>query len=272
MNTTDIMNIALELAGFKEVPGDSEIFYHGENIKRILFGIDISDDDLSKAEELGADLVISHHSPNRAWRDEYITVLDRQVEFMVSAGVPLELAQEAVAPIKKRYMVDRSEIREHTLSLAQRLDMPLMNIHQPCDELGRKILHSVMQKLGDDRPVSELLNGYNEIPEIRESGSNAELVCGDLNSRVGKGIVMHGAGTDGGYPVATALFDHGVATVVYIHLTPRLPDGDDRERLIEDNKGNLIDTGHYPSDAVGINPFIRELERRGLEIIRCNGL
>lgn len=29
VNTQDIINIALELAGFKDTPGDSEIFHHG---------------------------------------------------------------------------------------------------------------------------------------------------------------------------------------------------------------------------------------------------
>lgn len=270
MNTTDIMKIALDLSGFKEIPSDSEIFHHGENIRRVLFGIDISDEDLIKAKELGIDLVISHHSPNRAWREVFTEVIERQVEFMVSAGVPLEIAQEAIVSIKSRYKTDRTAIREHTLSLAQELDMPLMNIHQPCDEIGRRILQSVVDRLGEDRLISELINGYNELPEIKESGDSVELVCGDLNSKIGKGIVIHGAGTDGGYLVATALFNYGVNTVVYIHLTSHQQG--DRERLIEDNKGNVIDTGHYPSDAIGINPLIQELERRELEIIRCNRL
>ncbi|MBE0448801.1 MAG: Nif3-like dinuclear metal center hexameric protein, partial [Actinobacteria bacterium] len=58
------MNIALEMAGFSVIPGDSEIFHPGDNIKSILFGIDIWDEDVSRAKELGVDLVISHHPPN----------------------------------------------------------------------------------------------------------------------------------------------------------------------------------------------------------------
>lgn len=270
MNTSDIMNIALDLSEFDDVPSDSEIFRHGEDIRTILFGIDIYDEDLSKAKELGADLVISHHAPNRAWGERFAEVIERQVELMVSAGVSLKIAQEAIVPIKKRYEVERSVIRDHIFSLAQELDMPLMNIHQPCDEIGRRVLQSVVDRLGEDRLISELVEGYSDIPEIKEGGNNVELVCGDSNSKIGKAIVIHGAGTNGGYSVANALFSHGVSTVVYIHLLSG--EGSDRENLTRENRGNLILTGHYPSDALGINPLIRELERRGLEIIRCNGL
>ncbi|WP_275266301.1 hypothetical protein [Calorimonas adulescens] len=35
MNTDDIMNIALEMSGFKEIPEDSEIYIKGDNIKKI---------------------------------------------------------------------------------------------------------------------------------------------------------------------------------------------------------------------------------------------
>lgn len=270
MNTTDIMNVALELSGFNDVPADSEIFHHGEGIRRVLFGIDINDADFVKAKELGLDLVISHHAPNRAWGERFTEVIERQIDFMVSAGVSPEIAQEAIVPIKQRFEADRSAIRDHTFSLAQEFDMPLMNIHQPCDEIGRRVLQSAVDRLGEDRLTAELVNRYNEIPEIKQGESTVELVCGDLNSKIGKGIVIHGAGTNGGYSVATALFNCGVSTVVYIHLLSG--EQADREKLVGENRGNLIVTGHYPSDALGINPLIRELERLGLKVMRCNGL
>lgn len=154
--------------------------------------------------------------------------------------------------------------------MARRLDISLMNIHQPCDEIGRRILQSVVDRLSENRSIGELVARYNEIVEIKESASPVELVCGNSQNKIGKAIVIHGAGTNGGYPVANALFNHGVNTVVYIHLLPHQKA--DRERLMRENKGNLIITGHYPSDAIGINPLIKELVRRGLEVRRCNNL
>ncbi len=270
MNTQDIMNIALELAGFKDIPGDSEIFHHGKNINRVLFGIDIWDGDLIKAKELGVDLVISHHPPNLIPGRRFAEVIDRQIEFMVSAGVPSEIAQKAIVPIRDEYRFNPLRTHEHIISLARKLDMPLMNIHQPCDEIGRQILQSIVDGLGENELVSELIDRYNEIVEIKGSGKPVELVCGNSQNNIGKAIVIHGAGTNGGYQVANVLFSYRVNTVVYIHLLPHQKA--DRERLMREDKGNLIITGHYPSDALGINPFIRELEKGGLEVLRCNGL
>ena len=270
MNTTDIMNIALNLAGFDDVPGDSEIFHHGENIRRILFGIDIRDDDLIRAKEMGMDLVISHHPPNFTPGKRFVEVIDKQIEFMVAAGVPLKEARDAIVPRRKEYEFNPLRTQDDIISLCRKLDMPLMNIHQPCDEVGRRILQTVLDNLGQENTVQELINSYNDLEEIKKAGASAELVCGKLDANIGKAILIHGAGTNGGYLVANTLFKYGVNTVVYIHLLPHQKA--DRERLKRENKGNLITTGHYPSDALGINPLITELERRGLEVVRCNGL
>ncbi len=270
MNTAEIMNIALELAGFDEVPGDSEIFNPGEKIRKILFGIDIWDEDLSRAKEIGMDLVISHHPPNLTPGKRFAEVIDKQIEFMVRAGVPLAVAREVIVPIREEYTFNPLRTHDEIIALSHKLRMPLMNIHQPCDEVGRKILQSVIDNLGPDGTIRELMNSYNKLDEIKKAGEAVELICGSLDAKIGEGIVIHGAGTNGGYPVANALFSYGVNTVVYIHLLPH--QNADRERLKKENKGNLIVTDHYPSDALGINPLINELERRGMEVVRCNGL
>ena len=270
MNTAEIMSIALELAGFNEVPGDSEIFHHGENIRMILFGIDIWDENLVRAKELGMDAVISHHPPNLTPGKRFAEVIDKQIDFMTRAGVPLTAAEEAITSIREEYKFNPLRTHEEIIALSRKLKMPLMNIHQPCDELGRRILQSVMDNIGEDRTVRDLMSSYNNLDEIKKAGEPVELICGSLDAYIGKGVVIHGAGTNGGYPVANALFSYGVNTVVYIHLLPHQKA--DRERLQKENMGNLIVTGHYPSDALGINPLINELERRGMEVVRCNDL
>jgi len=76
MNTQTIMDLALELSGLEYIPSDSQIYYPGENIKRILFGIDIREEDLVFAKQQGFDLVISHHPPHLIMDDGFISVLD----------------------------------------------------------------------------------------------------------------------------------------------------------------------------------------------------
>jgi len=41
LNTEEIMNVALKLAGLRDVPNDSAIFVSGRGIQKVLFGIDI---------------------------------------------------------------------------------------------------------------------------------------------------------------------------------------------------------------------------------------
>jgi hypothetical protein len=74
-------------------------------------------------------------------------------------------------------------------------------------------------------------------------------------------VVSHGAGTNGGYEIAKTYYEHGIGTVIYIHVSPA-----DLEKLKADGKGNLVVTGHVASDSVGINPFILELEKKGVSV------
>jgi len=75
--------------------------------------------------------------------------------------------------------------------------------------------------------------------------------------------VLHGAGTNGGYPVAACAFRHGIDTVIYIHCSH----GAIRHLAEEFPDKNLVVTGHIASDSLGINPFLAELSSRGIEVI-----
>ena len=52
-------------------------------------------------------------------------------------------------------------------------------------------------------------------------------------------------------------------SLIYIHVSPT-----DLKKLQADGKGNLIITGHIASDSVGITPFIRELEKKGISVTK----
>jgi len=95
MNTQEIMNLALDLSGFDKVPADSRIYNPGDNIERVLFGVDIGEEDLFFAKQQNFDLVISHHPPYHTHRSGFFKVLNRHKELMVGAGVGAEKAQKA---------------------------------------------------------------------------------------------------------------------------------------------------------------------------------
>jgi hypothetical protein len=268
MNTTEIMRMALDLCGFRDMPSDSAIFCSADNVHRILLGIDIEASDLHRAKAEGYDLVIAHHPLDET---VFTTTMLRHEELLLAVGVPPNLAKTAcmqnLAPYQKWMAgLPPNKTAQRLTSLAQELGLGLMNIHNSCDELGRIMFQKLIDELSETATVRDLMNRFLAIPEIEESGESVEMVCGSPDSSLGKAIMIHGAGTNGGYPVATALFECGINTVVYIHLnSPK-----QKLRLQEENKGNLILTGHYGSDSFGINPLIDALEARGIEVNCCN--
>ncbi len=265
MNTQEIMNVALQLAGMACVPGDSSIYYPGENIRRILFAVDVGAGELFIASERGFDAVVSHHPPRGAalplWE-----VYQRHVGLMVEAGVPQDEAQQAVAgTIANMKTAYQAGNHEHFPSLCRLLSIPFMNIHGPLDERGRQIMQAALDE-SQVETVGEVMEVLGALPEMSCAHSQVSLVAGSPSHRVGKVVVAHGCLTNGGYAVADTYFRHGIDTVVYIHVSHQ-----DGERLAREGRGNLIVSGHIASDLVGINPFLRALSARGLEVVALDG-
>jgi hypothetical protein len=50
------------------------------------------------------------------------------------------------------------------------------------------------------------------------------------------------------------------------------PEADLKEAREQRLAGNLVITGHMASDSIGINVYLDELERRGLDVIRAGGI
>ena len=143
------------------------------------------------------------------------------------------------------------------------MGLPLVGIHTPLDELGRQRLAEVAEGLPSDATVEELVRELSALPELSTAATEVEIRAGTPENPIGKVAVLHGAGTNGGYPVAACAFRHGINTVVYIHCSETAA-----RRLREEfPEKNLVVTGHIASDSLGINPFLTELEKRGLEVI-----
>ncbi|MCL4424576.1 MAG: Nif3-like dinuclear metal center hexameric protein [Firmicutes bacterium] len=262
MNTQEIMQMALDLVGMTEIPADSAIYLPGRGIRKVLFAIDIGVPELLLAKELDCDLVIAHH-PQAAVLS-FPQILDRHVDLMVSKGVPPAAAQKAITALK-----ESSEFRyqagnyEHVTGVAKLLGLPFMNIHNPLDELGRRIMQQTVDGLGEGATVGEVVAALQEIPELASAPTRVKVAAGRPGNPAGRVVVAHGAGTNGGYEVARTYFEYGIGTVVYIHV-----DYAQAVRLRAEGKGNLVVTGHIASDLIGINPFLRQLEETGLELVK----
>jgi putative NIF3 family GTP cyclohydrolase 1 type 2 len=265
MNTEEIMKLSLELAELKKVPEDSAIYLGGDNIAKILFGIDAGVPELLVAKQLGCDAVIAHHPQGGMAVANFSQVFKRHIQQMVVAGVPLEEAEKSVKKKLEELDVEaHTENYSHATDVAEFLRIPYMNIHTPLDEIGRKIMaKQIKSRIGKHSTVQDVVSALRELPEFKNAVTEIKIRLGKAENPAGKVVVSHGAGTNGGYEVAKTYFKNGIGTVVYIHIR-----SNDLEKLKTDNVGNLIVTGHIASDSVGINPLINELEKRNISVAK----
>jgi putative NIF3 family GTP cyclohydrolase 1 type 2 len=271
MNTEQLMRISLDMAGLSDVPGDSAIYHPGEDIHTVLFGIDIKAPEVMLASSMGFDAAISHHPTGGRARLHFHEVLYRHVDQMVTAGVPMDVARGLIEDLAEGHRVTASMSNyDHEPSVARLLDVPYLNIHTPLDEIGRRRLQAAADELPGTATVAELIAHLaGRFGEFGHADTKIELRVGKQDNAIGRVVMSHGAGTNGGYPVAKAYFDHGVDTVIYIHCRPA-----DSQRLIETfgTDKNLIVTGHIVSDSIGINPYLDRLRQEGLDVTTISGI
>jgi hypothetical protein len=234
-------------------------------------GIDIKAPELKIAADLGLDAAISHHPTGGQARLNFHNVLYRHVDQMTAAGVPVGLARDIVGEMAEAHRVTAAMSNyDHEPSVAQLLGLPYLNIHTPLDEIGRRRLQTAADELASGATVSDLIEHLGEsFGEFQHAATKIELRVGRPDNAIGKVVMSHGAGTNGGYPIAKAYFDHGVDTVIYIHCRPS-----DSKRLIEEygESKNLIVTGHIVSDSIGINPYVDTLRERGVDVVTLSGI
>ncbi|MGD2249987.1 MAG: hypothetical protein PVF58_16400 [Candidatus Methanofastidiosia archaeon] len=263
MNTEDLMQIALDMVGFSEIPGDSAIYYSGKKIKKVLFGVDLGVPELLLGHKLGYDCCVAHHPQGGKAFVKYYEVLLKHKDQLQKAGIPEKEAEKAVESLVQMAQIT-SQARNlyHAVSVAEKLKMPYLNIHNPLDELGRRIMDETVQNaVQKDSTVKDVVDALMTLPEFKTATTKIRVVLGNPDNTAGDVVVAHGAGTNGGYSVAKTYFDHGIGTVIYIHVKPG-----DLQKLKEYGKGNLIVSGHISSDMVGINPYLEELRTRGLTV------
>ncbi len=271
MDTDELMRIALDLAGFEGIPEDSAVYVPGDGIRRVLFGLDVETAELLMAQQMGYDAVIAHHPvgiSHRAWR-----VFERHVDLMVEAGVPAAAARKAIGPKLESLRVrGQAQNYEQVRMAARRLGVPLLNIHCPLDELGRRVMPGTVDELLRREPGASLAGvagALAALPAAQRAETEVAVRLGQPAAPAGRVVVAHGAFTNGGAAVARAYYEHGVDTVIYIHISSA-----ELQRLrasctdssAGQRQGQLIVTSHVVGDAFGIEPYIHALRERGLQV------
>lgn len=271
MNTREMVNIALKLAGLSEDTVDTEIGCVGEDVKRVLAGIDMSDATLLAAKQMEYDCVAEHHGiMGKAVRIGEQMYKDH-IRIMYENGVPVNVAQKAIeARAKQESDKMHSKNLNRQAEFAKFIGMPYVGIHTPADLIGQRIVQERMDILTKDNPfvtLKEILDALNEFPEVQHALQDPVIRVGNPDSYAGKVVVLF-AGVTGACPeVYRAMFDYGVGTLIMMHMND-----ENLKAVREQNKGNIVIAGHMASDSIGFNRILDAWEAAGIEVTRIGGI
>lgn len=260
----------LDLEKLKNPYSDTRILHETQKpIKKILAGIDIGTGEILLAKELGCDTVISHHPLGPALAD-LSDVMYLQAQVLAQYGVPINIAEgvlkerieevsRGTAPINHSRAVDAAKL----------LNINLVCVHTPCDNLAADFLDQYIKK-SKPETVGEIIKALKEIPEYREAAklkAGPRIFVGTEESSVGKiALTEITGGTEGSKEIYEKMAQAGLGTVIGMHLA------EEHRKSAQKAHINVVIAGHMSSDSIGINLFLDQLEKAGLEIIVCSGI
>lgn len=242
-------------------------------VKRVLAGIDIGDGELLLASQMNErgeniDLVISHHPVGRGLAS-LSDVMEMSVEVYESYGMPIHIAEKIHEERMK--IVGRSVHPSNiyrAVDVAKLLKVNFISTHTITDNLVDNFLRKLLEKT-NPHTVGDILDALQEIPEYKEAekmGFGPRIVAGSPKYRAGKYILEMTGGTEPSGKIYEYISRAGFSTEVGMHMK--------EEHLKEANEHhlNVVMAGHMSSDSLGMNLFLDELEKKGIEVVPCGGL
>jgi putative NIF3 family GTP cyclohydrolase 1 type 2 len=260
---------------FSNPYSDTRILYGDpeREVRRVFAGIDMEAAEVLLADRLGekgkpVDLIIAHHPEGRALAELH-EVMHLQEDVLARFGVPINVAEGILSSRiseVKRGLMPLNHYR--TIDAARLLDIPLMCVHTAADNLVADYLQRLFDERRPER-LSDVLKLLKELPEYRAAtgqGAGPTIVVGEKDRRAGKIFVDMTGGTSGSQDAYAKLAVAGVGTVVGMHIK------EEHRKEAEKNNINVVIAGHMASDSLGMNLFLDELAREGVEILAGSGL
>ena len=242
-------------------------------VKLLIGGIDMNTGEVLLADRLrqkgmAIDAIYTHHP--EAWGLTKLDgVMEVQADIWAGLGVPIQAGEkfimERMDEIKRRLMPVNYD---QAIDAARLLEIPFFSAHTPTDNLVVDYLNTYLAK---KKPtlIEDVQKALLEIPEYRIAalkGAGPYVGKSSPGARAGKIWVDMTGGTEGPKKVIEKLADSGVGTIVGMHMSEELRD------LAEKNNIHVVIAGHMSSDSLGINLFLDELERNGVQTIAASGL
>ncbi|MAG29160.1 NGG1p interacting factor NIF3 [bacterium] len=258
---------------------DTRIF-HGDfaaKIKKVLVGVDIDTGEVVLANELNRqdrsnpiDLIIAHHPLASGFAGLH-EVMDLQVELLAHYGVPINIAEKIT---KKRISEVERGISPfnhgQSVDAAKLLDIPIMCIHTPTDNHVANYLYKEIKKREKDLVyVEDVIKFLKSIPEYQQALKHKAgpiIFSGSNENFAGKIAVTEvTGGTDGAKEIYERLAHAGVGTIISMHQKEEWKEEAEKHHI------NVVVAGHMASDSLGLNLFLDNLEKKGIEIVPCSG-
>lgn len=251
---------------------DSRIYHIADDkeIKKVLVGIDIEPAEILMTKEIGdIDLIIAHHPIGKGLA-HLADVMDLQCDVLNFYGVPINIAEGLMKErIEEVARGVNSANHQRTVDAAKLLKMNLVNFHTPLYNLAAKFLKDLIEEKRPER-IGELIDLLKEIPEYKEAmkiGAGPKIFVGASENRCGKiALTEITGGTEGSPKLFEKMAQAGIGTVIGMHIS------EEHKKEAESAHLNVVIAGHISSDSLGVNLFLDELEKKGIEIIPCSGL
>jgi len=263
---------SFDMDSLKNPYSDTQILNISEDkeIKKALFGIDIEPAEILMAKELGGvDLVISHHPLGKGLAN-LADVMELQAEVLANYGVPINVAEGLMREKISEVARGVNKVNhQRTVDAAKLLKFNLICLHTVCDNLAATFLKNLIEKNKLER-LEDLINLLNQVPEYKEAmkiGVGPKIFVGNPEGHCGKiAITEITGGTEGSPKLYEKMAHAGIGTVVGMHVS------EEHRKEAESAHINVVIAGHMSSDSLGVNLFLDELEKRGIEIVPCSGL
>lgn len=239
----------------------------------ILTGIDLETEEVLLADRLNTkgakiNLLLAHHPEGKALA-RLAEVMKMQADIWHNQGVPINIGDFLIDKrMREVYQQLMPVNHQRAVDAARLLGLAFLSVHTPADNL----VTSFVQKLIDkSKPylVKDILRILREVPEYNaaaKEGSGPYILVGDGSKRAGRIAVDMTGGTEPPEEAISKLSQAGVGTLIGMHMSEKLKKQADEHQL------NVVIAGHTASDAIGLNLFLDELEKKKVTVTCCSGL
>lgn len=238
-------------------------------IKKVLAGIDIDGAEVLLADKLGVDMIIGHHPDGPALAGLH-EVMHMQADVLALYGVPINIAESLLHERVEEVSRGISPINHtQSMDIARLLKINFICVHTPADNMVAQFVRAAIEAK-EYEYVEDVLTTLKTIAEYHHAialKAGPRLFSGKPDNRAGKiALTEITGGTEGNPEIYERLAQAGIGTIIGMHMSEAHTKAARKAHI------NAVIAGHMSSDSIGMNLFLDELEKQGVEIIAVSGL